>query len=279
MERNEGSFSETMVRLGKFSIFVYFLYSLLITLPYEFLNFILEYDKGIPFYLFFLRRIDIFYMGPSLLKTYFILGIITLAFSLVKNSKEVTYLHGYDPFTAPMVILSISFTLYVLKELVGMGGEMVNYQVPSWYLIVVGPFQEEITFRLLFVGVPILLYSIYKYGFNSAIIKSFLFGGFPDGRLSKTLIVFSSLNFCLAHFLSYNSFYSMASSFFGGIFLGLIFIKKGFLSSYLLHSVWNSLYISSNSPPFRIAYLLWIFSGFYLLIEGHSKVRVANVEE
>ncbi|MHA1506960.1 MAG: CPBP family glutamic-type intramembrane protease [Candidatus Asgardarchaeia archaeon] len=274
MEENEESLSETMVRLGKFSIFVYFIYSLLIILPQDFLNFLLEYDQGIPFYLFFfVNRVDLFYMDPLLLKIYFTIGIAMIVLSLTKASKKVMNVYRYDPFTIVMIILSISFTLYVLNELIGVEENTISYGVPSWYLIVVGPFQEELTFRLLCIGIPILLLSIYRYGFDPIMVKSLVFGKLSKDKFSNALVVLSSLNFCLAHFLSYNSFYSMISSLFGGIFLGLIFIEGGFLSSYLLHSVWNSLYLSSNLPPFRIAYLLWVFSGFYLLIEGYSKMK------
>lgn len=105
------------------------------------------------------------------------------------------------------------------------------------------PITEEFNFRVLFIGVPLI---VLLYYYKKEIDIYNLLGGFgyDDEKYKRwqvyLILVISSIFFGIAHFQGRdNSLWYFTFSFVGGLILGHLYIKEGLYMSILLHFAFN----------------------------------------
>ena len=128
-----------------------------------------------------------------------------------------------------------------LLDIIHLPGE--NYQVSPYrmFMLTNAPVYEEIHFRILMIGVPLLMLSILifillgkkleKRGLQT--FRYILGGEFKMKPLALLLIIFSSLIFAAAH--NINSIYAFPPILLIGLMLGYLFLEKGIYACIVLH--------------------------------------------
>lgn len=144
---------------------------------------------------------------------------------------------------------------------------------------------EEIMFRLLYFGVPMMIYGLMK---NRADSWKLLFGGFgvKEGPI-LSLTLFSAFIFALAHMGGGWDIYKFPQVFIGGIIFGYLFAKDGLYSCIIFHFAWDYMYIvgqvsTSASLMMGMLILVWMGVGVYFtyhyIKEGFRWLRGAKGE-
>lgn len=105
------------------------------------------------------------------------------------------------------------------------------------------PITEEFNFRVLFIGVPLI---VLLYYYKKEIDIHNLLGGFgyEDEKYKRwqvyLILVISSIFFGIAHFQGRdNSLFYFTYAFVGGLIFGHLYIKEGLYMSILLHFAFN----------------------------------------
>ncbi|MFX0116477.1 MAG: CPBP family intramembrane glutamic endopeptidase [Candidatus Hodarchaeota archaeon] len=124
---------------------------------------------------------------------------------------------------------------------------------------------EELTFRVLLIGFPLLIFDYFRRRDQKRKIMEYLLIGNSKNKIGvpeTALIVVSSMLFALAHVFGGWGLWKILTTFPAGLALGYLFIKKGFPAAVLLHFCFN--YLTAPLLVF-LAFNLW--SGFLLQME------------
>lgn len=161
-----------------------------------------------------------------------------------------------------MVYLVILFSLDVSMRTPG----LEDY--PTWemiYAITRASVWEELIIRVVFLGIPMMVYASLKG--NSGLLK-YLMGGFGvKERFVFWPILFSASIFALAHLPSWD-IYKMLPTLMAGFFFGYLYAKDGLYSCILFHFAWNFTSVYSRLPRgwmemVGLLTLVWILFGIY----------------
>jgi hypothetical protein len=155
--------------------------------------------------------------------------------------------------------------------------------VPLWYALFElanASVYEEIVTRLAFLGIPMFIIALGLGIRGKPLIKE-LFGG--SGRMTPytwALIIVSASIFGLAHIL-YWDVYKVIPTFFAGLILGYVYVKRGIWASILFHFIVDyyavSVFVSSevgHSGVLAIlifAVFVFIAAGFFFFIYYSAK--------
>ncbi|MFW6071886.1 MAG: type II CAAX prenyl endopeptidase Rce1 family protein [Thermoplasmatota archaeon] len=215
----------------------------------------------------FLSYIAMFYEGTK--------GFLEYLTETLKNDKD-----GPDKLKGPLMrvacvfaaLLFISYVYYMGLELLGTSPTTPSglEDSPLWqlaYSLTNAAVWEEIVVRVIYIGIPMVIYAKIK-GHKNA--KKFLIGGFGlKSRFIIILIIFSSTLFSLAHLASWD-LTKIFPTFVAGIGFGYLFAKDGLYSAIILHFVWDYMSIPEeilNIPNYNMYFglllLFWIAVGGY----------------
>lgn len=155
--------------------------------------------------------------------------------------------------------------------------------IPLWYALFElanASVYEEIVTRLVFLGIPMFIIALGLGIRGKPLIKE-LFGG--SGRMTPyawALIILSASIFGLAHIL-YWDVYKVIPTFFAGLILGYVYVKRGIWASILFHFIVDyyavSVFVSSevgHSGVLAIlifAVFVFIAAGFFFFIYYSAK--------
>ncbi|MFO8109797.1 MAG: CPBP family glutamic-type intramembrane protease [Thermoplasmata archaeon] len=134
------------------------------------------------------------------------------------------------------------------------------------YVLTQASVWEEIMFRSLYFGVPMM---IYGYSKNDPDAWKNLFGGFgtEDGPVLP-LILLSSFIFSIGHLGDGWDLFKFPQVFIGGLIFGYLFTKDGLYSCIIFHFAWDYTYIFGQISPevsavVSIVILAWMGIGVY----------------
>lgn len=137
-------------------------------------------------------------------------------------------------------LIFVSYFYYIALEMVGIIPEAPGLEdLPLWRLIyelVRAAVWEELTVRVVFLGIPMLIYGYTRRKDN---LWRYLYGGFGlNNRFVIFPILFSASVFSVAHIASWD-LYKIFPTFVAGLAFGYLFAKDGLHSCILLHFVWD----------------------------------------
>jgi hypothetical protein len=183
---------------------------------------------------------------------------------------------GHSPLylvgTMFFALLSFNFIYYLALGAMGITPTSPDYDSTElWkllYSLANASVWEEIITRVLFIGVPLLLFDALRR--NRMRWKSyFLGGGMTLGGKEAALLVFSSCMFAAAHLTNWDLF-KVPPAFIAGLVMGYLFIKVGLHAAILLHFSFDYLsvpiYVSDSllvSLLIGFAMLAWIVVGAF----------------
>lgn len=167
------------------------------------------------------------------------------------------------------VMTFLSYAYYILIEVSDVSPTTPPLEQESFGRVVFWMTQaavwEEVVIRLVFFGVPMM---IYAYSKSRPDIWKYLFGGFGlDEKPVIPLILVSSIIFAAAHLPGWD-LSKMPPTFLAGIIFGYLFAKDGLYSCIIFHFAWNYMYLYSRlSYDFTLILgvltLLWMAAGTY----------------
>lgn len=137
------------------------------------------------------------------------------------------------------VYLFFYMTYLFILWLFGVEAATPENEGPLWYLmyqLANASVYEEIVTRLLFLGLPMLAIAIGIGVRGKSLFKEFLGG---SGRMTAStwaLIAVSASIFGLAH-IPHWDIYKLVPTFFAGIILGFVYVKRGIWASILFHFI------------------------------------------
>jgi CAAX amino terminal protease family. len=215
---------------------------------------ILDLLSGVSFKLYFML-IDshVAVLSGWSLQAYWIVIIISIAvssvYALYRFVNALTKKEKTEPENTGMfwVSNSICFSLFFAFILVVilsiLGQEMTSpfddtSDTELMFLSANAALWEEILSRVLIIGVPMTLASIFITKKASAF--KCLFGGFEFSLFAVVLVVLSSVLFGLAH-SGWDQSWKIVQTGVLGLFLGYVFVRFGLYASILLHFITNYL--------------------------------------
>lgn len=170
-----------------------------------------------------------------------IINIICVGVLFYKGVPEIKKLKNGNETALSEVTILFIITLYlgIIFSNVGNFSKpdfLIEGNRPDWYLMFLllnAPVIEEILFRVLCIGIPVLLIALIT-GKECHSLWKYPTGGFKINKLALFFIFFSSFIFGAAHIKDWGvwKFY-MASI--QGIMLGYLFVKYGFYASVSIH--------------------------------------------
>ena len=142
-----------------------------------------------------------------------------------------------------------------------------EYQLAA-VLMIAGP-EEEFLFRILPVGIPMVLIALIK---GRERVLKYLFGGFGMSRAALILIIVSAVIFGLAHLSGWN-FSKVPQSVMCGLIFGYVYVEYGVYASIIVHGTLDVF----NIPGYMwdpINYLEYgmIFLGFVLMFHVFRQI-------
>jgi len=161
-----------------------------------------------------------------------------------------------------------------------------SIEIVLYEAILIAPFSEELSFRLLPLLVPIIIKELIIFreeiSHNMHWVMRFLVNGKENIDYVDWILIFcSGIYFGIAHYAFGWPFNKIYQASLLGIFLGYMAVKRGLISSIMFHIVWNAYSTSILLPmlfnlDFRtyilvsrliaIWILIGIFAGFFVLI-------------
>lgn len=226
------------------------------------------------FYLFLvfaiiLSLVAIFYTGIGDLFDY-LKEVVRGEFQKVKENDRLgsPFLRLVCIFTS---LLFISYVYLIVLELIGASPAGSGLEeLPLWrqmYSLTRAVVWEEIVVRVVFIGLPMLIYAAVK---GKRRLRGYLLGGFGfKNRIPALFILFSSVMFALAHLPGWD-LYKMFPTFVAGLAFGYLFVKDGLHSAILLHFFWNFMSvpdklmdISRFDVYLSLMVLFWMLVGVY----------------
>lgn len=221
----------------------------------------------------FLSYIIIFYQGGSRFFSYVSETISTKGKDNPNKDSPIPRLAFV--FSA---LIFLSYLYYMLIMSQGTEPTTPNFEsFPLWYNIYSfarAAVWEELTVRVVFLGLPMFIYGIFTYarrkGSSLKKIARYLYGGFgTEERFVAIPIIFSSVVFSLAHLGSWD-LYKLPPTFLAGLAFGYIFVKDGLHSAILFHFIWDYLSIPIEVFDFpdveiyiSLLILIWMAVGAY----------------
>ncbi|MBS3781658.1 MAG: CPBP family intramembrane metalloprotease [Candidatus Thermoplasmatota archaeon] len=237
--------------------------------------------SGYPFAIYYLFLVAsillsyaiVFYTGWKDLASY-IKNVFRGKFKKLDNDNSATSSPILRLVTVFTALLFISYVYIIMLELTGRGIETPEefLKAPIWervFSVTKAVVWEEITVRVVYIGIPILIYALAKGKKN---FTKYLLGGFGfEERYSVTLVIISSIVFAVAHLPGWGWDPLKAVQVLpAGVFIGYLFVKDGLHSAILLHFFWNFINIPGqmmNIPNFdlysSLLMLFWIAVGVY----------------
>ena len=129
------------------------------------------------------------------------------------------------------------------------------------YLLTRAGVNEELMFRVLFIGVPMAVIALILR--RDVRCWQYLFGGFGMNKIAVILIVFSSILFGLAHYDGWG-WSKVPLTLFGGILFAYVYTEYGLYASIIMHT--------ANDVMLTLSYagmsLLTVFAEFSLIALG-----------
>ncbi len=135
---------------------------------------------------------------------------------------------------------------------------------------------EELVIRVVYLGLPMMLYAMHK---GESDLKKYLMGGFGmKYRFVIWPIIFSAAIFAFAHLPSWD-IYKMIPTLLAGFFFGYLYAKDGLYSCILFHFAWNYTSVYTRLPSgwieaVSILMLMWILFGIYFTYYFSKKLMV-----
>ncbi len=156
-------------------------------------------------------------------------------------------------------LLFISYTYLIILQMAGITTRTPSLQDRElWemiYALTRASVWEEITIRVVFIGLPMALYVGLK---GRVDLKKYILGGFGlNERFIIWPILFSSSIFAFVHLSSWD-FYKLPPTFLAGLVFGYLFAKDGLYSCILFHFAWNFTSVF-NRLPFGLGDMIGIF--------------------
>ncbi len=152
-------------------------------------------------------------------------------------------------------------------------------ELETWqmiYAITRATVWEELTIRVVYLGLPMLIYAKLK---GEKDLTKYLTGGFGlDDRFVLWPIIISASIFAFAHLASWD-IYKMIPTLLAGFFFGYLFAKDGLYSCILFHFAWNYTSVYSRLPSgwieaVSILMLMWVLFGIYFSYHYSKKLLV-----
>ncbi len=189
---------------------------------------------------------------------------------------------------SPITRLAFSFSammfLYVVYQIIL---ELANVSIrtpglgdyETWrmiYAITRASVWEELVIRVVYLGLPMMLFAMLK---GEKDLKKYLTGGFGlKERFVIWPIIFSAVIFAFAHLASWD-IYKMIPTFLAGIFFGYLFAEDGLYSCILFHFAWNYTSVYSRLPTgwieaVTVLMLIWVLFGIYFTYYFSKKLMI-----
>jgi membrane protease YdiL (CAAX protease family) len=173
-----------------------------------------------------------------------------------------------------LLVVQLFMVLFVTNALVallfvGNSAEGTSASIDSpallLFLLANAVIFEELTFRVLLIGLPLLAFDYLGRREQKRKITEYLLVGNSSNKIGvpeATLIILSSILFALAHVFGGWGLWKLLTTFPTGLALGYLFVKKGLPAAVLLHFCFN--YLTAPLLVF-LAFNLW--SGFLLQMQ------------
>lgn len=168
-------------------------------------------------------------------------------------------------------LIFVSYLYYILIGAFGVSPQTPGFtELDLWQLmfgLTEAAVWEEVTVRVVFIGIPMLAYAYTK---GKKLSLKYLLGGFGlKDRFAIWPILLSSVIFGIAHLGSWD-LYKLVPTFIAGLAFGYLFAKDGLFSCIILHFVWDFMSIpgkvfntSHIENVMIILVLTWMLIGLY----------------
>ncbi len=236
----------------------------------------LQFDLGITFILFWFIYLAIYLI--SLYKPFFLFEG-SLYMQIYKKKLKYFGLSSSNYLFIAIQWFSGYFLLSIIVDLVQqrfgihIGNPSLNNPLISFFNLTAAPLNEEILFRVIFLGIPLsLILFRYKNSFISTIIhpgKNLSVESSRDRNLLFLIIFLNSVFFGLAHVIFGGNYEigKVTQASLGGLFLGWLYYRYGLGISIIFHWISNYVLFSYGLLGSVLFNISWIEeSNNYLLI-------------
>jgi hypothetical protein len=163
-------------------------------------------------------------------------------------------------------LIFFNFVVVIFFSLWGFGDPVTEVETPEvWELffdLANASVAEEIFTRMLYIGIPLLIYHYIAQKPKNKLHRYFIGGGFEFEPAVIVLLFFSSVLFGLAHYPGWG-LWKIFPTFTAGLAFGYLFVKKGIHTAIILHFLFDYMAIL----PFIITNEAWlIFFSLILLV-------------
>ncbi len=210
----------------------------------------LQFDLGITFILFWFIYLAIYLI--SIYKPFFLFeGFLDMQLYKKKfryfGISTSNYLFIAIQWFSGYFLLSIIIDLVQQRFGIHIGNPSLNNPLISFFYLTAAPLNEEILFRVIFLGIPLsLILFRYRNSFISTIIhpgKNLSVETSRDRNLLFLIIFLNSVFFGLAHVIFGGNYEigKITQASLGGLFLGWLYYRYGLGTSIIFH--WISNYV------------------------------------
>jgi hypothetical protein len=190
----------------------------------------------------------------------------------------------------------LSIIIDQVQQLFGIhiGNPLTSNPLLSYFYLTAAPLNEEILFRVIFLGIPLsLILFKYKNSFISALIhpsKNIFIKSSRDKYLLFLIIFLNSVFFGLAHVIFGGNYEigKITQASLGGLFLGWLYYRYGLVISIIFHWISNYVLFSyglvgsivfntplgeeSNNYFLMIIYVAFIITGIIFIYQNSEKL-------
>ena len=285
MERN--FLTTVLIGIAAIGVLLLIIEALLFTTnAYEILNLV---SGTSTFYIFIPGPYPILTISGVYLQAYWALVVLSILFSAAymiikfvlsfseRSTVKTENTGAFWTFNTAFLSMTLYFiitTFVIILELEGVSSPFEEYNVLEMiYLLAEASFWEEISMRVLLIGVPIMIISL-AVNRKASALKSIL-GGSGICTVSIVLIFISAVVFGIAH-SGWEQDWKILDTALAGLLYGYVFVRFGLYASILSHFLTNfsSAFALLGYEMFgNVIFYIMIFAGFLMLSFILSKVN------
>ena len=266
----------------------------LIVNAYDVMEFVKPYS--VPVFLLIPDVYVLFELTGTALSIYWILIVFAIiasaAYAIYRFTRSLTKTGTEKPeetgmfWVSGMFALSLAITWLIITmvsvlELESVGSPFPDVPLANMFDFANAAVWEEIIIRVLLIGVPLAIISLFINQKASA-LKSLL-GGSGMSATAIILIIISSVIFGLAHFDGWDQYWKILDTLIGGLLMGYVFVRFGLYASILVHFLTN--YMSAfgwfgygvvGDVAFYVIVVMGIVALSYLFYRTDSVIEKTN---